>query len=87
MQDAGYSHWFQDARRGRSKSCQRGRIQFSFRIRQKKNVAGRQADLLTDRAVAGCCLFLTDASVEIVLKQRCHITDVGMCKEQPLCLF
>src|SRR6185436_3784708 len=72
---------------GGLKSCQRGSIQFCFRIRQKKNVAGRQADLLTDRAVAGCGLLLTDACVEIVLEQRCHITDIGVREEEPLCLF
>ena len=53
---------------GGPESCQRGSIQFAFRVRQKENVMRRQTDLLADRAVAGCCLHLADAGIEKVLK-------------------
>ena len=48
---------------------------------------GRQTDLLADQSVAGCCLFLANAGIEKVLKQRCHISDVGVFEKEPLCLF
>lgn len=67
--------------------CRRGSIQFPFHVRQKENVVGWQADLLTDRAVAGCYLIFADTGIEKMLKQRCHISDVGVCKEEPLCLL
>ena len=72
---------------GGPESCQRRSIQLAFRVRQKENVMGRQTDLRTDRAVAGRCLLLADAGIEKVLKQQCHISDVGMREEEPLCLL
>ena len=72
---------------GGPESCRRGSIEFAFRVRQKKNVLGRQTDLLADLTVAGCCLLLAYTGVEKMLKQRCHISGVGVRKEEPLRLF
>src|SRR6476620_4352929 len=53
----------------------------------ERECAGAADRLLTDRAVAGGGLFLTYAGIEKMLKQRCDISGVGVCKEEPLCLF
>ncbi len=58
---------------GGHESCRRNSIQFAFRVRRKEKVVGWQADLLTDRAVAGCYLLFDDTGIEKTQTTMSHL--------------